>query len=206
MRYTTIRLLAMAALTVTGACSAPENTATVQPERGSTAAGTAETPAPDSNDPGNAAQGSAETTYPDASRTRPGNGGIIALAGEATFEFDFTGSQGRCRAAEGSFRAQGVDVDDPSRKVTFEYADIVDPNSGRSVGTAFQLEVRTGPDEVWAAHVGTGVAGKIAEMSLAESTGGGRTLSVTGTAQGFHNRGAMTTGENVPFRLEAICD
>lgn len=199
MKDLSIRALLAAVLIAMGACGSPEEAPAAQSQGNDVseeAVADASASAQPDDDP---------VIYPTVSRTRTGNGGIIALAGESTFEFDYASSQGRCEAETGRFQAKGVDPEDASRRVSIDYADIVDPNSGRSVGEAFQLEVRIRDDEVWAAYVGSGLAGKIENISQSESPGGGTVLAVTGITSAFRNNGAMI-GRKAPFSLEATCE
>ena len=143
-------------------------------------------------------------TFPEVSRTRQGNGGVIAVAGEMTMEFDYSAPQGRCQAADGKFAARGIGINDDNTGVSIRYETIVAPDTGKVVGSVFGLEVRKGGYVPWVAQVGTGRAGSIEEISQDVSPGGGVVLTVTGTVAGFQKNRAPT-GVKAPFRLEATC-
>lgn len=139
----------------------------------------------------------------EVSRTRAGNGGVIAVAGEATMEFDYSPPQGHCQASAGKFVARGIDISDDNAGVSIDYATIVAPDTGRVVGQAFYLEVKRDGYVPWS--VNSALARAVEEIVLDESPGGGGALTVTGVASGFHETGAPT-GTRVPFRLVATCE
>jgi hypothetical protein len=138
------------------------------------------------------------------SRTREGNGGIIAVAGQMTMEFDYSPPQGYCRLSDGKLAAKGIAIDNDKAGVTINYDTIIAPDTGRVVNHLLILEVRKDGYVPWVTHVGTGIAGSVDDMSLDVSTDGATTLSVTGIIAGFEKNRAPT-GIKAPFRLEAIC-
>lgn len=206
MRTTARRLLLAVTLTAMGGCSAGEGT------NAAPLAGGAARLGPDSptDDPAAASgQPGSETTATGAtlevSRTRTGNGGILAVADEMTMEFDYPPLQGHCRASDGKFAAKGIGIDDDQAEVSINYGIIVAPDTGRVIGPAFLLEVRKDGYLPWVVHVGTGLAGSVEDISQDISPGGDVVLTVTGTVSGFH-RNRAPTGVEKPFRLEATCD
>jgi len=178
------------------------------PVQGGEASGTRDDPVPSSHDETRTdadAKDYETPAFPDVTRTLTGNGGIVALAGELSIEFDYAPAGGRCTTDEGRFSAKGAEVGDTGRRVMIEYAEVVDPNTGRSLGPALNLEIRAGDDRMWAAHVGSGIAGKVEDIVQQATAGGGSTLMVTGVAASFRYNG-MPTGSSAPFRLLALCE
>jgi hypothetical protein len=206
IRTAAIRLLLVVTLAAMGGCSSGEDT------EAAPSAGGAPKLGPDSPTDGPAAapgqtggEPAATGASLEVSRTREGNGGILAVAGEMTMEFDYSPPQGHCRASDGKLVARGIVIDDDQAGVSIDYATIVAPDTGRVVGTAFLLEVRKDGYIPWVAHVGTGLAGSVEDISHDMSPDGGVTLTVTGTIAGFHKNRAPT-GTRKPFRLEASCE
>ena len=139
----------------------------------------------------------------EVSRTREGNGGILAVAGEMTMEFDYSPPQGHCRASDGTFVARGIGINDDKAGVSIEYATIVAPDTGTVVGQVFNLEVTKDGYVPWAAN--SALAGTVEDTSQDTLPGGGVTLTVTGNISGLHENRAPT-GTRKPFRLEATCE
>lgn len=143
--------------------------------------------------------------YPEVDRTRTGDGGIIAIAGEMTMEFDYSPPQGSCKVSDIQFKARGVDINDESAGVSITQATIIAPDTGRTVGETLVLEVLKDGYKPWVVSVGVGLAGSVKDISREISPGGGTTLVATGTIAGFR-KDTMHTGIKKPFRLEATCD
>lgn len=199
MRITAIYLILAITFSVTAACgSGGDNDAAT-----SNGDNPGASPAPVANDPATAS-GEPAAAVPDVSRTREGNGGIIAVAGELTTEFDYASPQGRCKASAGKFVARGIGIDDATTDVSINYETIFAPGTSDVVGQALLLEIRLDGNLSWITHVGTGLAGSVDEISQDVSPGG-ITLTVTGVMSGFQKNGAPT-GVRAPFRLEATCD
>jgi len=200
MRTTALRLILTITFSVTGACGSREDNdaapSTGGETRTSPAAAAEEQSAPSVKP---------VAAVPEVSRTREGNGGIIAIAGELTSEFDYAPPQGRCKVSEGKFFARGIGIDADTAEVSINYESIVAPDTGNVVGQVFQLEVRKDGYVPWSTQVGTGAAGSVEDISQDVSPGGGVTLNVTGTVAGFQKNRAPT-GTRAPFRLEATCE
>ncbi len=189
---------------VVGACGSGEETAT-----NSSAAGAGSDMGPAAEEPAATADQAysnspVASSIPDVTRTREGNGGIIAVAGEMTMEFDYSPPQGNCRASDGKFEAKGIDIHDDTAGVTIKYETVVAPDTGRLVGSVLNLEVGKDGYVQWVASVGIGRAGSVDETSYDVLPAGGVTLVVTGTMAGFQKNRAPT-GIKAPFRLEATC-
>jgi hypothetical protein len=197
MRSAVIRLILAATFAAVGACGS----AGVSPESspGSVADNTAAASDPASSEL------YASGVFPEVSRTRDGDGGIIAIAGEMTMEFDYAPPQGHCQASDGKFAAKGIGIDNDQSGVSINYETIVAPDTGKIVGQVFLLEVRKDGYVPWAAQVGTGLAGSVEDISQDSAPGGGITLSVTGAVAGFQKNRAPT-GIKTPFRLQATCE
>lgn len=149
-------------------------------------------------------EGPANEAYPEVERTREGSGGIIAIAGELTMEFDYSPPQGRCKVSDIQFEARGIDLDDDTAGVSITQATIIAPDTGRTVRETLVLEVRKDGYKPWVVSVGVGLAGSVKDISREVSPGGGTTLVATGTIAGF-KKDRMHTGIKKPFRLEATC-
>lgn len=139
----------------------------------------------------------------EVSRTREGNGGIIAVAEELTMEFDYSPPQGRCQGSDGKFAARGIDIDDDEAGVSIDYATLVAPDSGTVVGQVLNLEIKKDGYVLWA--VNSALTGSIEDVALDTSPEGGITLTVTGIASGYQKNRAPT-GIRKPYRLEATCE
>lgn len=204
MRTTAIRLLLAVTFAAMGACGSGDDTESPPSTDGAPGAkpdSAASVPPATSGQTGSKPAGA----FPEVSRTQEGNGGILALAGEMTMEFDYAPPQGRCQASDGKFVARGIGINDDKAEVSINYETIVAPDTGRVVGQSFLLEVRKDGYTTWVVHVGTGLAGSIEDISQENLPGGGVTLTATGTVAGFQKNRAPT-GTRAPFRLEATCE
>jgi len=199
MRITAIRLVLAITFSVTSACGSGGG----NDEATSTGGDSGTSPAPAAADSATAA-GEPVVAFPEVLRTREGNGGIIAVAGELTMEFDYAPPQGRCKASDGKFVARGISIDNDTTDVSINYETLFAPGTSDVVGQVFLLEIRKDGEKPWVVHVGTGLAGSVDEI-LQDVSPGGVTLNATGIVSGFQKNGAPT-GVRAPFRLEATCE
>lgn len=203
MRIAAIHLLLAVTFAVTSACSSGEDT-----EATSSIVSAPVSPPGSADDEPAAASGQTDSNRSvtgadlQVSRTREGNGGIIAVAGEMTMEFDYSPPQGHCRASDGKFEAKGIDIDDAKAGVSIKYETVVAPDTGRVVGRVFFLEVRKDGYTPWSTN--SSLAGSIDDISQDILPGGGISLTVTGTVSGFQDN-RVPTGIKSPFQLEATC-